>query len=195
MRSSGEFVDRSEWCDDPRRNLSGAALDRCKQMLSKIPSLIEGINEGLSTLQFISLSFSPHEADMLQGGTQDNGTWENKGETVEWVNTMIGDGGQSGFDAEDEDFRFHTFYDATPEVNFEAGETSEWISVYDPLFGHAGTQFYAPIITDPVVSGTMFAGTGRTVFRTKTFGIGDRSIEEANRICNSWTGTFEEHLR
>jgi hypothetical protein len=161
-------------------------------MLSKIPSLIEGVNEGLSTLQFISLSYSPHEADTLQGGTQDNGTWENKGETVEWVNTMIGDGGQSGFDAEDPNFRFHTFYDATPEVNFENGETSEWISVYDPLFGHPGTQFYAPLITDPVVSGTMFAGTGYTVFRTKTHGLGDRSMEEAHRICNSWTGTFEE---
>ena len=29
-----------------------------------------------------------------------------------------------------------------------------------------------PIITDPVVSGTMYVGTGRTVYRTKTFGLG-----------------------
>ena len=51
MRSSGELVDRSDWCDDPNRGLSGAALARCQQMLSKIPSKLEGLNRGLSTLQ------------------------------------------------------------------------------------------------------------------------------------------------
>ncbi|MEJ7726520.1 MAG: exo-alpha-sialidase [Actinomycetes bacterium] len=191
MRSSGSFVDRSFWCDDPRRNLSGAAKLRCEQMLSKIPSKLTGINTGLSTLQFMSLSVSPHTANTLQGGTQDNGTWENKGETTTWVNTMIGDGGQSGFDAKRPEFRFHTFFNATPEVNFENGDIGSWISIYDPIFGQPGTQFYAPVISDPVVSGTMFAGTGLSVYRTTTFGLGNRSIEEANRICNSWTGTFE----
>jgi hypothetical protein len=37
----------------------------------------------------------------------------------------------------------------------------------------------------------MFAGTGRTAYRTKTFGLGDRTLAESNRICNTWTGTFE----
>ncbi len=48
-------------------------------MLSRIPSRLTGINTGLSTLQFMSLSVSPHDTDLLQGGTQDNGTWENNG--------------------------------------------------------------------------------------------------------------------
>ncbi|MGH3660743.1 MAG: WD40/YVTN/BNR-like repeat-containing protein [Micromonosporaceae bacterium] len=191
VRSSGEFTDRSEWCDDPRRALdTPQKLERCRQMLSRIPSKIEGINNGLSTLQFMSLSVSPHDPGMLQGGTQDNGTWENDNTTT-WRNTMIGDGGQSGFDVAEKDFRFHTFFDASPEVSFEAGDIGSWIWIADPIYVHPGTQFYAPIITDPKVSGTMFAGTGRTAYRTKTFGIGDRSLEEANRICNTWTGTFE----
>lgn len=193
MRSSGEFVDRSAWCDDPNRNLTTQAQqDRCKQMLSRIPSKLEGVNKGMNTLQFISLSVSPHDVNLLQGGTQDNGTWENKGERRRWVNTMIGDGGASGFDVGKPEFRFHTFFNATPEVNFNSGDIADWIWTADPIFGHAGTLFYAPVISDPKVSGTMFAGTGRTVYRTKTFGLGDRSIEEANRICNTWTGTFEE---
>ena len=50
MRSSGTFVDRSTWCDDPNRGLSGDRLARCKQMLSRIPSSLESLNKGLTTL-------------------------------------------------------------------------------------------------------------------------------------------------
>jgi hypothetical protein len=193
MRSSGTFVNRSSWCDNPDRELATAAeLDRCRQMLSKIPAKLTGINKGMTTLQFISLSTSPHDPKLLQGGTQDNGTWENKGQRKRWVNTMIGDGGASGFDVGRPEFRFHTFFDASPEVNFDNGDIGSWITISDPIFGQPGTLFYAPVINDPKVSGTMFAGTARTVYRTKTFGLGDRSIAEANEICNSWTGTFDE---
>ncbi|HEX6871848.1 MAG TPA: sialidase family protein [Micromonosporaceae bacterium] len=192
MRSSGSFVDRSAWCDDSRRGLSGDRLSRCRQMLSRIPSQLDSVNYGLSTLQFQSLSVSPHDSDLLQGGTQDNGTWENQGRVAKWVNTMIGDGGQSGWDVGRPEFRFHNFYDASTEVNFDHGDTADWIWTADPIFGQAGTQFYAPVISDPTVSGTLFVGTGRTVYRTKTFGLGDRSLAEANRICNTWTGTFED---
>ena len=51
-------------------------------MLSRIPSKLDGVNDGLSTLQFMSLSVSPHDTELLQGGTQDNGTWENKGDAA-----------------------------------------------------------------------------------------------------------------
>jgi hypothetical protein len=190
MRSSGELVDRSSWCDDPNRGLSGAPLDRCRQMLSAIPSELESLNKGLSTLQFMSLSVSPFNVNLLQGGTQDNGTWQTPGNPVKWENTMIGDGGQSGFDAANPDFRFHTFYDASPDVNFSNGDIADWNWIADPIFGHAGTQFYAPIITDPVVSGTMFVGTGRTVYRTKTWGMGTMTLDEFRQHCNEWFGDF-----
>jgi hypothetical protein len=166
-------------------------LQRCRQLLSKIPSALAGVNDGLNTIQFQSLSADPRAANNLLGGTQDNGTWSG-GSTMHWLNIMIGDGGQSGFDASEASFRMHTFTDASPDVNFNNGNLADWIWTGDPIYGRdAGTQFYAPIITDPVVSGTMFVGTGKTVYRTTTFGLGDRTREEANRICNEWTGTFE----
>jgi hypothetical protein len=189
MRSSGDFVDRSAWCDDPNRSLSGASLDRCRQMLSRIPSELQSLNKGLSTLQFQSLSVSPDNANVLQGGTQDNGTWETGGNANKWQNTMIGDGGQSGFDVAISGFRFHNFTGASPDVNFDNGDFEQWIWTGDPL-AHGG-EFYAPVIADPVVSKTLFAGTSRTAFRTKTAGLGTRTIAQAQAICNEWTGTFD----
>ncbi len=73
-------------------------MARCQQLLSRVPSKLEGMNKGLSTLQFQSLSVSPFNVNVLQGGTQDNGTWQTPGNPTKWENTMIGDGGQSGFD-------------------------------------------------------------------------------------------------
>ena len=117
------------------------------------------MNQNLPTLQFQSLSVSPFDYDELQGGTQDNGTWENFGgsENV-WLQTMWGDGGQSGFDATDPHFRFHTYFDASPDVNFSDGEIADWNWIGDPIFGTGGL-FYVPIISDPVVHRTMFVGT------------------------------------
>ncbi|WP_406423494.1 glycoside hydrolase [Streptomyces sp. NBC_00873] len=187
MRSSGTFVDRSAWCDDPRRNLDEKSKSRCRQMLSRIPAELRSINKGLSTLQFISLSVSPHNSNVLQGGTQDNGTWQTDGSPNLWRNTAIGDGGQSGFDVGRPEFRFHTFNSASVEVNFNNGNNSDWIWTGDPINGKGWSEFYPPVISDPKVSGTMFAGAGRSVYRTKTFGLGDRTLEEANRLCNSRT--------
>ncbi len=189
MRSNARFSDVSQWCDD--RGLSEPALSRCRQLLSRVPDKLIGMNHGLNTLQFQSLSVSPFDSDLLNGGTQDNGTWQTNGNRVTWRNIMIGDGGQSGFDAGRRDFRFHNFFDASPEVNFDNGDIDDWIWTADPLFGQPGTQFYAPVISDPVVPGTMFAGTGISVFRTTTYGLGDRSMAEAQRVCNTWDGTFE----
>ena len=188
--SNGSFTDASAQCAD--RGLDGVELARCQQLLSRVPAKLDGKNDGLNTLQFISLSVSPHDSDLLQGGTQDNGTWQSDGDRKTWFNTMAGDGGASGFDVDDPSFRFHNFFDVTPEVQFSNGDIGKWIWTADPLFGIPNNEFYSPVISDPRVSGTMFAGTGFTVHRTKTHGLGDRSRAEAQRICNTWTGTFEE---
>jgi hypothetical protein len=188
MRSSGELVNRSSWCDDPNRGLGGASLDRCRQMLSRIPSELQSLNKGLTTLQFQSLSVSPKSANVLQGGTQDNGTWQSTGNPVKWENTMIGDGGQSGFDVAIPEFRMHNFTNASPDVNFNNGNIADWIWTGDPIC--CGGEFYAPVIVDPVVSKMMFAGNNRTAYRTKTAGLGTMTIAEAQLHCNEWTGDF-----
>jgi hypothetical protein len=196
MRSSGTFVNRSSWCTSPpdRRLNDGHETERCEQMLSRIPSKLDGINDGLSTLQWIKVKASPHDPQLLQGGTQDNGTWETPGDTVKWENTMIGDGGWPGFDVALPNFRFHSFQDVSPEVNFEGGNIATWIWIADPLSGHAGSNFYSPVIGDPKVSGTMFAGTGRTAYRTKTHGLGSMTMAEAQAHCNTWTGDFRPDI-
>jgi hypothetical protein len=189
MRSSGELVDRSSWCDDPNRGLSGASLDRCRQMLSAIPSELKSLNKGLSTLQFQSLSVSPFDVNILQGGTQDNGTWETPdGNPVKWLNMIIGDGGQSGFDVAVQEFRFHNYTNASTEVNFNSGNIADWIWISDPIY--PGGEFYAPVIADPVVSKTLFAGNNRTAYRTKTAGLGSMTLDEAQQHCNTWSGDF-----
>jgi hypothetical protein len=191
MRSSGSFVDRSAFCDQPGRGITTPAqMARCRQMLSRIPAKLEGINHGLSTLQFVHLSVNPHNTEVLQGGTQDNGTWETDGNKKRWINTMIGDGGWSGFDIARPEFRFHTFTGTAIDVNFSGGAISSWVYAGGGQMGRdGGTNFYAPVISDPKVSGTMFAGTGVTAYRTTTFGLGSRTLEQANAVCNEWTGT------
>jgi Arc-like DNA binding domain len=188
MRSNGDFVNRSSWCSDPARDLDATEKARCEQMLSRIPERLEGLNDGLNTLQFQSLSISPHNNRIRQGGTQDNGTWQTNGSQRTWENTIIGDGGQSGFDVAIPGFRFHNYTNATPEVNFNNGSTGDWIWVADPV-AHGG-EFYAPVISDPVVSKTMFAGTSRTAYRTKTHGLGTMTMAEAQEHCNTWNGDF-----
>jgi hypothetical protein len=186
VRSSGQFADASANCSDPNRGLSGASLARCQQLLSRIPTELQSMNKGLSTLQFQHLSVNPFNSNDIQGGTQDNGTWENFGNQVKWLETMWGDGGFSGFDITNSQFRFHTYYDASPDVNFSGGEIADWNWIADPIYGYG--LFYTPIITDPTVSGTMYAGA-TVVWRTKTWGVGNRSLADFRANCNEFTGS------
>jgi len=194
MRSSGVLTSTASWCT--ARGLTGSTLSRCQQLLSSVPTVLTPMNKGLPTLQFLSLSVNPRDVNDFQGGTQDNGTWENYGSPVKGLQTMWGDGGQSGFDATDPAFRFHTFYDASPDVNFSSGETADWNWIADPIYGQPGNSFYVSIISDPVVSKTMFVGAGvgggaATVLRTTTAGMGSMSLAEFRYQCNEFTGHFQ----
>lgn len=189
MRSSGQFTSASEFCAP--RGLTGALLSRCEQLLSRVPTRLDSLNAGLQTLQFQSLSVSPFNPRLLQGGTQDNGTWQSTSNRAKWRNTMIGDGGQSGFDAAVPRFRFHTFFNASPDINLADGEMAAWNWIADPIYGTEPQAFYVPIITDPKVSKTMFVGTGH-VWRTKTWGMGTATEDEYEARCNEWTGVFDD---
>ena len=190
IRTSGEFADISSQCGS--RGLTEPSLSRCQQLLSRVPTLITSLNKGLTTLQFQSLSFDPSNVNVLQGGTQDNGTWQTTGSPVKWTETMIGDGGQSGFDVLNRQFRFHTFAGQQVDVNFSGGETGDWNWMSDPFFiagSDPNAAFYPPVISDPKTSGTMFIGIGH-VWRTKTHGLGAMTLAEFRSHCNEWTGDF-----
>jgi hypothetical protein len=187
MRSDGTLADVSSRCDG--RGLSGASLARCKQLLSAVPGSYTSLNKGLQTLQFQSLSVNPANAKNVQGGTQDNGTFETSGSSVVWPQTINGDGGLSGFDATNPDFRFHTYFSSQVDVSFQAGAPPSWDWIADPFFAAAtgeSSLFYFPIITDPTVHGSMFAGLTHA-WRTLDDG-GPQAYLDSN--CNEFTGTF-----
>jgi hypothetical protein len=186
IRSNGDLKNISANCTT--RGLTPAKLGRCQQLLSRVPGELQSLNKGLTTLQFQSVSLSPFDVKLLQGGTQDNGTWQSVN-TMKWLQSIVGDGGQSGFDATNSHFRFHTFFEASPEVNFFDGAVAEWNWIADPIFETENQAFYVPIISDPTVHGTMYVGTEH-VWRTKTHGVGALTMEQLRDFCNEWTGTF-----
>ena len=187
MRSDGTLADISTRCDG--RSLSGSDLSRCKQLLSAAPGTYTSLNKGLQTLQFQSLSVNPANAKDVQGGTQDNGTFETTGSSVVWPQTIFGDGGLSGFDATNPDFRFHTYFSSQAEVNFNDGAPPNWDWISDPFFGATGESslFYFPIITDPTVHGSMFAGLTHA---WRTTDDGGPSQAYLDQHCNRFTGDF-----
>ena len=179
MLSDGTLKNISSRCDG--RGLSIQDLKRCKQLLSAVPGSYTSLNTGLQTLQFQSLSVNPNDSKDIQGGTQDNGTFETHG-SQSWPQTIFGDGGLSGFDATNTHFRVHTYFGSSPEVSFRDGIPSSWNYTGDPL--NEPSLFYFPVITDPVVSGTMYSGLTH-VWRTLDDGGPQAYLEEH---CNEFTG-------
>jgi hypothetical protein len=184
MRSDGTYTDISSRCDG--RGLSEPSLSRCKQLLSRAPTTWTSLNKGLQTLQFQSLSVNPANKKNVQGGTQDNGTFETTGSNVVWPQTIFGDGGLSGFDAANPNFRFHTYTGQNIDVNYNSGDPASWLFISDPLFAEGGALFYFPIIGDPAVAGTMYCGITH-VWRTKDNG-GDKAFLDF--YCNEFTGAY-----
>jgi hypothetical protein len=172
---------RDKSADCANRGLAAPDLLDCQRLLSAIPALITPINDGLATIQFQSLSFNPSDpTGQLLGGTQDNGTGIFTGSPT-WVESVSGDGGQSGFDKGNPSIRYHNYFDATPEVNY-TGQPDGWLAIYDPVYySNELRSFYVPFIADPRTSGRAFIGLEH-VWRTDNNG-GDRAYLEAN--CNA----------
>jgi hypothetical protein len=185
VRSDGKFADVSSKCD--QRGLSVADTAYCKSLLYRVPNQLFSMNEGFSTLQFLSLSVSPKRPqNNAQGGTQDNGTFQYTGSKDVWWQEMYGDGGQSGFNAADDGLRFNTFTGQANDVNFRNGDVTKWVVATGPIYSSPeGAYFYPPITADPnpAKAGTIFQGSF-SVWRTQDWG-GDRNDLEAR--CPEFT--------
>jgi hypothetical protein len=183
MRSSGVFADISSQCTD--RGLVGTDLTTCQQLLASVPTRLAGMNRGLSTLQFQSLSVAPDNSKHLQGGTQDNGTFQSMSSWI-WPQMIYGDGGQSGFNVGNSALRCNSFTSKFHDVNFQNGDPLKWVIASGPIAASAETaQFYAPIIADPsaAAAGTIFEGA-QSVWRTQDW-AGDQTFLETN--CPEFT--------
>ncbi len=185
VRSDGLFADVSYKC--AARGLNPSNLALCKQLLSRVPNKLSSLNNGFSTLQFQSLSVSAKRPNNnLQGGTQDNGTFQYTGSPVVWPQEIYGDGGQSGFSSADDSLRFNTFTGQANDVNFRNGDPTKWCVATGPIvISPEASYFYPPIIADPSPAngGTIFQGSF-SVWRTQDWG-GSRAYLEAN--CPEFT--------
>src|SRR5437870_3009368 len=181
VRSDGTFKDISSQCTT-FRGLSGDDLALYQQLLSQVPTRLLNLNKGLSTIQFQSVSVAPDDSTHLQGGNQDNGTFETYGSSDVWNQEIYGDGGQSGFNVGNSAQRFNTFFANYTDANFQNGDPSKWVVISGPLFAET-SAFYKPIIADPFVAGTIFVGE-QSVWRTKHWG-GSQAFLEAN--CPEFT--------
>ena len=186
VRSTGSLSDISSQC--AARGLTGAALTYCQGLLSAVPSELFSLNSGLSTLQFQSLSVAADNANHVQGGTQDNGTWDNNNgsSSLTWPQIIYGDGGQSGFSANNSSRRFNTFTGQANDANFQNGDPAKWVIISAPIISSPeAAYFYPPIIADPhpANAGTIFQGSF-SVWRTTDWG-GNQTFLEAN--CPEFT--------
>jgi hypothetical protein len=184
IRTSGQFVDISSQCAD-RKLRDPADVTDCENWLSSVPKKLYTLNENLGTIQFQSLSVNPFDpTGDIMGGTQDNGTWQYSGSPV-WIESVGGDGGQSGVNAENPLVRMHTYFSASPDVNFHGSDVSGWDKTTDPLIRSLElSSFYVPLIPDPVVGDSWFIGL-QHVWRTQDNG-GNQAFLDAN--CNYFTG-------
>ena len=185
VRATGDYVDASSQCDS--RGLNAADTTFCKSMLARIPQETVNLNKGLSTLQFQSFSIDPsHPQNSLQGGTQDNGTFEYTGSSQVWPQIIYGDGGQSGWNAADNKLRFNSFFGQNHDANFNNGAVQDWVIISGKIASSPeGSNFYAPIIADPspATAGSIFEGS-QSVWRTQDWG-GDPAFLAAN--CSEFT--------
>ncbi len=187
VRTSGVFADASASCAS--RGLSLAALSDCQMWLKAIPTTIYSLNDGLATLQFQSLSVNALDPlNDIMGGTQDNGTWSYDGKGKgSWLESVGGDGGQSGFNPVYPNIRMHSYYSAQHDVNFNGSNPLGWDWISDPLLASGeAASFYVPLINDPKVAGTWFVGL-QHVWRTLDNG-GSQTYLDA--VCNEFSGTF-----
>jgi hypothetical protein len=187
-RLDGSFTNASLQCNS--RGLTGADKTDCVAWLQRIPTSISSLNAGLQTLQYQSLSLNPaNPVNDLLGGTQDNGT--HALQNGNWFVTVFGDGGQSGTSAFNPNIRFHNYFEASPDVNFHGTSENRWDFIGDPLFEVEPQSFYIPMIFDPKVNGTMFAGLD-FVWRTTDNG-GNQATLDAH--CNEVSGDFPNNIK
>jgi hypothetical protein len=131
--------------------------------MSAVPANNISLNAGLVTLQFQNLSINPNNPlGELQGGTQDNGTFQFEGSPNVWYESVGGDGGLSGFDASNPTKRFHTYFGSTTDVNLAGGDPFQWWFVSDPFrASKENVRFYMPIIPNNCNEYGPFTGSGK----------------------------------
>ena len=181
IRTSGDFADISSQCDGPQRDGGGPlpadGNTTCKQLLSRVPTVLSHIDKKLSsTLQFVNVAIDPFNPNEILGGTQDNGTWSNLGNgTNTFTQVNYGDGGNAAFDPTHPGWMANEFTQAFADASFENGKQGLWVFTTTPVVRSLeAIGFYWPQISDPnPLAGThpIYEGA-QHVWRSWAFGAG-----------------------
>lgn len=126
-------------------------------------------NDGVATLQFYGICVHPTDANILYGGTQDNGSMRRVDDKPLWHGLISGDGGPCAIDPLDPKimllsgegatlFRSKDGFDKNISYVFNAEPGS-----CQPSQKGCGDRpgFIAPLIGDPMTPGTFYVGTHR----------------------------------
>jgi hypothetical protein len=186
VRSNGLLSDISGQCASRSYPAGSGTIGQCNLLLGVgcpfmgfacgVPNQLISLNPGLNTLQFMSFGVAGNNPFHLQGGTQDNGTFDTIG-SFAWNQVIYGDGGQGGFDQANSNLRFNTFFGQAHDVNFRNGNPAFWVIASAPIFNSPETSFfYPPIINDPLAIPTIFEGS-RHVWRTQDWAGGQAFLE------------------
>jgi hypothetical protein len=182
IRTSGEFQDTSIQCTTERTLSPGSTL-ACQRLLSRIPTLVTHIDKKLSsTLQFINVAINPGNSREVMGGTQDNGTWSNIGDSRNvFTQVIYGDGGNAVYDGTEPTWRANEFTSGFGDVNFRNGDPERWVIATGNIIATGEPfAFYYPQTGDPnPVPGThpLYEG-GTHVWRSWAFGAGHVSVPQ-----------------
>jgi hypothetical protein len=165
----------------------------------------DDLNQNLGSMtQFVSFSQSATNANLLLGGTQDNGSPATASATtsLSWGNVLGGDGGYTAIDP-----NTGNWYSSTPDTGFgtlNIEECSSGVNCTNSLFnevvnsgdvGGDDGSFYFPYILDPQSTSALLVGTCRIWSGSRTggaftalslnfdtFGIGTCSGAEVNTV-------------
>ena len=183
-RTNGTYVDFTSDCAN-RNLIPGSVADiDCRTWLASIPERLITMNKGLPTLQLQDIAVDPTDPyNDLITGTQDNGSPYYDGS--KWSLNVQGDGAPPAIDSAGT-IHYHQYSGEGIDVNFTGTTSGNWIWIGDPLLysPEGAAIFYGPLIADPSISKTAFAGL-QHVWRTKKAG-GEQAFLEAH--CNTNTG-------
>src|ERR1700693_1210312 len=195
VRSDGNLVDIAAQCASRLYPPGTGTLAQCQLLLGTgcpfmgfpcgVPNQITSLNPGLNTLQFNSFAVAGDNPFHLQGGTQDNGTFDTVG-SFSWNQVIYGDGGQGGINQNNSALRVNTFTGQANDANFQNGNPSKWVIIGANIFNSPESSlFYPPVIADPssAAANTIFEGS-RGVWRTQDWG-GSQAFLETN--CPEFT--------
>jgi hypothetical protein len=136
---------------------------------------LDSLSETLGSMtEFVSFSLHPTDANILLGGTQDNGSPKTARATGDsaWQNALGGDGGFNAINPANAS----EWFAATPylrilkcELGTACNDTDFQEAVGPPNLGGDEGAFYTPYILDPQNTNEMLVGTCR-VWRVSTSG-------------------------